>query len=324
MTQGRFSRFLLYRLGILLAGNLLLLAAIGLRLKEGASFGRVLSDAAVNAAPTLLAGLGMTGIILAGAVDLSVGAIIAVSGTVFGILAYHGVAPATCYAACAATAFCLSLLNGWISRLLGIPALLWTLAGLALYRGLALIIADLAIPSFSGNISVHDDAYHGPGKLYAGWVLFSATVCALVWEGCARTPRLWLALGNSEEACRLQGLQPARILLGAFAAAGGFLGLAALVQATQIQAIEPARLALGFELPVIGAVVLGGTNIFGGEGSYLGTILGTFFLYFLEQVLVYTGVSVYWREVLSGGAILLVIGIDCRLYRSRKLLEEIQ
>jgi ribose/xylose/arabinose/galactoside ABC-type transport system permease subunit len=308
----------------LAVGDVACLLVIYFLLRQGASFRDVLESGAVNVAPTLLAGLGMTGIVCAGAIDLSIGAIIAVAGTVFGILVHHGAPPAAAYAGCMATAGVLSALNGLVVRVARIPAIIWTLAALAIYRGVALIAADLWIPSFSGNISITSDAYHGPGKFHAIAILIAATSCALLWEACAMTPRLWLARGNSEEACKLQGLDPARILVGAFAVGGLFLGLGALIQATQVQAIEPARLALGFELPVIGAVVLGGTNIFGGEGCYLGTALGAFFLYFVEQILVYAGVNVYWREVLSGTAIIAVIGIDCFLHRGRKLLEELQ
>src|SRR5207244_8371379 len=117
----------------------------------------------------------------------------------------------------------------------------------------------------------------------------------------------WLALCSSEEASRLMGLKPGAILQSAFLASGIFLGLAALIYVTRIQAIEPARMARGIELEVIGAVVLGGTNIFGGEGSYVGTLLGAFFLYFILQALIYAGVSPYYQDVLTGAIILGVI-----------------
>jgi len=81
-------------------------------------------------------------------------------------------------------------------------------------------------------------------------------------------------------------------------------------------------MALGFELQVIGAVVLGGTNIFGGEGSFLGTVLGAFFLYFISQVLTYSGASPYSQDAITGAVIVLVIGLDCALHRRRKLLED--
>lgn len=323
MSTTRISPFLKQRLIFLLAGNLLLLAAIRLLIKQGGSFSEVLIRAGPDVAPVVLAGLGMTGIIFAGAIDLSIASIIALAGTVFGILVQRGASPPVCFAACFLTALALSMLNGWLARALKIPAIILTLAGLPFYRGGALIVAELAIPQFGGNISVQDEAYHAPGKGYAGWILLATLAAGLFWERFGRTPRRWLALGSSQEACRLAGLQPARILQSAFLVGGIFLGLAALVYVTRIQAIEPARMALGFELQVIGAVVLGGTNIFGGEGSFAGTVFGAFFLYLILELLIYGGVSPYFQEVITGGIIIGVIGLDCALHRPRKWLEEL-
>jgi ribose/xylose/arabinose/galactoside ABC-type transport system permease subunit len=319
----RLSPYLRQRLAFLVAGNVVLLVAIALLLKQGASFSDVLERCGPDVAPTVLAGLGMTGVIFTGAIDISIASIIVVAGTVFGILVQRGGSPAACYAACVLVTWLLSMVNGWLVRGLRVPAIIITLAGLTFYRGLALVIADMAIPSFTGNISVPDEAFHGPGKVYGGWILVAVLAGALAWEAFARVPRRWLALGSSEEACRLAGLSPGRILQSAFCASGLFLGLAGLIFVTRVQAIEPARMALGFELQVIGAVVLGGTNIFGGEGCFAGTVLGALFLYFTAQVLVYAGVNPYFQEAVTGALIIGVIGLDCALHRRRKLLEEL-
>lgn len=321
--KDRYSRGLIQRLLFLLAGNLLLLLAIRLCMKEGSSFGQVLLRLGPNVAPVAIAGLGMTGVICAGAIDLSIASVMVVAGTVFGILVSRGVPPWICFAACAATAWSLSMLNGYLVRLLKVPAIILTLAGLAYYRGLALIIADLGVPGFSGNISVPDESYHGPGKIYAGWIFIVVLALAAAWELFAKSPRRWLALGNSEEACRLLGVNPGFVLQNAFCVGGVFLGLAALIFATRVQAVEPARMALGFELQVIGAVVLGGTNIFGGEGSYAGTVTGAIFLYLILELLIYAGVSPYFQELITGTIIVAVIGLDCAWHRKEKWTAEL-
>jgi ribose/xylose/arabinose/galactoside ABC-type transport system permease subunit len=304
-------------------GNFLLLGLIGMLLKQGSSFSTVLRRAGPDIAPVALAGLGMSAVIFTGAIDLSIASIIAVAGTVFGILVHYGVNPPVSYAACIATAGMLTVINGKLVRRLELPAIIITLAGLAFYRGVALIIADLGIPNFAGNISVQDEAYHAPGKVYPGWIFLVAVAAALFWEAFARTPRRWLALGSSEEACRLAGLDASKILQSAFLASGLFLGLAALIYVSRVQVIEPSRIALGFELQVIGAVVLGGTNIFGGEGSFLGTVLGAFFLYFISQLLTYAGANPYFQDAIAGAVIVVVIGLDCALHRKRKSFEEL-
>lgn len=323
MTHGRLSLFLRQRLLFLLAGNVALLLAIAFTMKQGGSFVDVLMRCGPNVAPVILAGLGMTGIICTGAIDLSISSIIVVAGTVFGILVHHQWPPLLCFIACIATAWGLSAGNGLLIRRLKMPAIIITLAGLALYRGLALILADLAIPNFGGSLNVQHEGYHTPGKEFASAILLTTLIGAFVWECFASTPRRWLALGSSEEACRLAGLEPRSIRQSAFVVGGLFLGLAALIYITQIQFIEPARLAIGFELQVIGAVILGGTNIFGGEGSYVGTALGALFLYFTAQWMTYAGISPYFQEAITGALIIGVIGMDCALHRNRKRLEEL-
>ena len=321
--RGRYSPSLIRRMLFLAAGNILLLTAIWLVMKEGGSFSQVLLRAGPNVAPAAIAGLGLTGIIFAGAIDLSIASIIVVAGTVFGILVSRGVSPWGCFLACILTGWSLSMLNGYLVRLLKIPAIIITLAGLAFYRGLALILADLGVANFSGNISVQEESYHGPGKMYAGVILVVVLAVAAAWELFAKSPRRWLALGNSEEACRLLGVPPGSVLQNAFCVGGIFLGLAALIFSTRVQAIEPARMALGFELQVIGAVVLGGTDIFGGEGSYAGTVLGAFFLYLILELLIYAGVNPYFQELITGTIIIAVIGFDCAWHRKEKWLAEL-
>ena len=97
-----------------------------------------------------------------------------------------------------------------------------------------------------------------------------------------------------------------------------------MTQVTNQLTIEPARMIRGFELTVIGGVVLGGTNIFGGEGSYLGTALGGAFLYLVGQTLLYAGISEYWQVAIQGAVIIIVIGFDCAVHRSSKLMEELR
>lgn len=311
------------RLAFLVAGNCLLLIGIFVLLREGSSFASVLTRVGPDIAPAALAGFALTGIIFTGAIDLSIASMIALAGTVFGCVASRGLSPTLSFAVCAVVGWMLMSFNGLLVTRLKMPAIIVTLAGLPLYRGIALILADTLVPNFSGNISVQSDLYHAPGKNYAGWILLGGTIVAILWEAYGKHPRLWLALGNSPEACNLMGLQPRRILSSAFVLGGLFFAAATVVYVTRVQVVEPARMALGFELQVIAAVILGGTNIFGGEGSYLGTLLGVLFLYLISQVLIYAGASAYLQEAITGAIILIIIGVDCALHRPAKRMEEL-
>ncbi len=319
----RIGRTLRWRLAFLLAGNFLLLLTIFFLLKRGSSFSEVLNRLPGDIAPSTLAGFALTGIIFTGAIDLSIASIIALAGTAFAAVVKHGAPPIPAFVCCFAIAWGLVSSNGFIISRSRIPAIIITLAGLPFYRGIALMLAEVAVPAFSGNIQIADESFHSPGKAYAGIILLFGIVVALLLDGFGKSSRLWLALGNSPEACHLMGLNPARILNSAFLVGGFFLGLSALIYVTRVQAVEPARMALGFELQAIAAVILGGTNIFGGEGSYLGTLLGALFLYLISQVLVYAGTSAYLQDAISGAIILIIIGTDCALHRRAKLMEEL-
>jgi ribose/xylose/arabinose/galactoside ABC-type transport system permease subunit len=324
MSRPPLPRPLIARLWLLAAANLVLVGLIAATLEPGASVAAVFSSLGRHAGPVVIAGLGMTGILFAGAIDLSVGAVVAVAASVYGVLVAHDAPPFAAHAACAGAAWALTALSGILVRMTGLSPLIVTLAGLALYRGVALIIAEVGIDDFSGNVTVHDESYQRPGAVHANAITCAVVALTLIWARTARTPRLWMALGGSVEACRRQGLDAGRLMSGAFAVSGLFVGVAALLLATRVQAVEPARIALGFELRVIGAVVLGGTSIFGGEGSFAGTVLGAFFLFFLEQSLSYAGVSPYYRDVATGGTIVLLIGVDCLFHRGAKRLEEVR
>ncbi len=317
------SRSLKQRLIFLVAANAICLASIYGLLQDGASFSLVLKRSGPEVAPILLGALGLTCVILCGAIDLSIGSILAVGGTLFACLAYRGVSPIAAWFSCFGVCWVLTLVNGYAVRRLRLPAIIVTLGGLAIYRGLALILASIGATGLGESLSVQQPEYHIPGKEYAGLLLAVGIGIAVAWERFGKLPRLWRGLGCSREACRLHGLDPDRILQSAFLVHGFFLGLASLIYVTRLQVIEPARLGRDFELDVIGAIVLGGTNIFGGEGSVWGTILGACLLYEVGELLVYAGVNPYYQDVIRGGVILLVIGIDCALHRQRKQMEEL-
>ncbi|MEZ6046621.1 MAG: hypothetical protein R3C11_13815 [Planctomycetaceae bacterium] len=186
------------RILFLLLGNLLLLGYLFVAAQQrDSSFWNELVNIGPDIAPQVLGAFALTGLIFCGAIDLSIGSIIAVAGSVFGILHYYEFSPTVCYLSCFLTATLLSILNGVLIRLLKISPIILTLGGLTCYRGLALIIAHLSITDFPQVFSIQDEAYQGPGKFYAGEILFVVLIAVLLWEAFGRLPRLWLAVGCS-------------------------------------------------------------------------------------------------------------------------------
>ena len=177
LSASRLSASLRHRLMFLAAGNLLLLGFIfyDTHSTERASFTEEMSRLGPNIAPHVLAGIGLTGIIFTGAIDLSIGAIIVVAGTVLGILYETGCSPLVCFAGCFLTAVALSQLNGYAIRFLKIPPIIVTLAGLTFYRGLALLLADFCLPDFGGQISIQNGQQQRQAALNEHNVILAAS-----------------------------------------------------------------------------------------------------------------------------------------------------
>ena len=331
MMRLRMTAPVLRRMAWLVAGNMALLAGIFACLLPGdtlagavSRLGTVLRDTPRNMAPEMLAAIGLTAIIWTGAIDLSIGSVLAVCGAVFAMGYSHQAHPVLCFAGCLLAAGGLLATNGLLVRWLGIPALIVTLAGLAAYRGFALVLVNVGVPGFDGTLTVPEEIYRVPGRDWASGILLAAVGAAIVFELTCRRPRLWLAHGSSAAACRLQGLDLPRLAISAFLFGGLYLGLGGILYVSNQQTIDPARMGLGFELSVIAAVVLGGTNIFGGEGSFMGTVLGVLFLYLARQALIYALDDVHARQAFEGALILAVIGFDCVLHRGEHRMEELK
>ncbi|MEO1995931.1 MAG: hypothetical protein ABGZ17_11715, partial [Planctomycetaceae bacterium] len=187
------------RILVLLAGNLALLAYLFIYslTHNNVSFATELTQMGPNLAPLLLAGIGLTFVITTGAIDLSIGGQIAMAGTVFGVLHEMGFAPSVCFIACWATPCLLSIGNAVLIGVSRLPAIIVTLAGLTVYRGLSLILADVAVVDFGGQFSVTQDAFHVPGRDFAAGIAICAVCLAWFWETNGRWPRLWQAVGSS-------------------------------------------------------------------------------------------------------------------------------
>ena len=325
----RIAPALRLRLLCLAVGNLLLVGYIfGYTwLTPNTSFAAEMSQFPAGAAPLLLAGLGLTGIVYTGGIDLSIGSIVVMCGTVFGILFERGFPPGVCFAGCWLTAVVLSSLNGWLIRWLSIPGdhrdvghvqiLSRLRAGARALARCGILRAVLHPPSGRRSLSRSGRALGGLDSARRRGDRDSFGMLRQTSPALARG-------GQLRRGLPIEGLNPQRHQTIRLSASGVFLGLGALIFVTKGLTIEPDRMAQNFELQVIGAVVLGGTNIFGGEGSYLGTLLGGCLLYFIDKAILYAGISEYWQIAVQGALILAVIGLDCVLHRKRKLMEELR
>ena len=264
-----------------------------------------LKNLALDNQPLLLVAVGMTLVILAGQIDVSVGAQFAAWGVVAGWLAKQGL-PIGFVVLLALTFGALfgALQGALVAR--GTPAIVVTLASLAIVRGVlrwstgGRWIADLP-PGFQWL-----GLGQGGGQLVgvvATLLLFTLSAAALRW---LHAGRVIFAVGCDAEAARLAGIRVERVTRAVFAAMGAFAAAAALISATRYPAIE-IEAGAGLELQAIACVVLGGASIRGGRGTLLGTLLGVCLLGTLGTALVFLGVGAAWERAVQGAIILAAV-----------------
>jgi rhamnose transport system permease protein len=122
------------------------------------------------------------------------------------------------------------------------------------------------------------------------------------------------AVGSDEEAARLAGIEPKRVVFGVFAATGALVGLAAVLNAVRFNAV-PSNAGIGLELTAVAAVVVGGTAITGGRGTVLGTLIGVLLLGTIGTAMTYVGISPFWAKAIQGLIILAALVADAALAR---------
>lgn len=259
--------------------------------------------------------VGMTCVILSGGIDLSVGSVMALSGTLTAGLMLAGVpAPLAILLGLLAGVAC-GVANGFFVAYAKMPPIIVTLATMGIARGMALI--------YTGGYPIDGlpDWFEIFGR---GRVLGIQTpiLTMLLVFGAAyilldRTPvgRYIYAIGGNEEATRLSGIRVARYKLLVYAISGFTAALAGLVLTSRLMSGQP-NAGVSFELDAIAAVVMGGSSIAGGRGSIIGTLIGALMLGVLNNGLNMMGVSPYLQNIIKGVIILLAIYISRERGRS--------
>ncbi|MDB4908559.1 MAG: Monosaccharide transporter rane protein family [Gemmatimonadetes bacterium] len=262
-----------------------------------------------------LVALGMTFVILTGGIDLSVGALLAVSGVIAAMLSKHGSLLALAGGIGAATA--LGVVNGLLITRARIQPFIVTLAMMIAARGAALAVtSEQSIPASPQASAL---TWLGRGQLGPVPVpvvlFFLAYAVAWVTLRYTRFGRYVYAVGDSEEAARLMGLPADRLVLATYALSGALAGLAGVVLAGRLGAGQPVA-GTGWELDAIAAVVVGGTLLTGGQGGAGATIIGVLLLGVIFNLFNLEGtISPWWQWVLRGTFLMGVVIIQGRLQR---------
>ena len=270
--------------------------------------GRLMAEVGLVALP-------MTFVIVTGGIDLSVGSIFGLSAILLGVFWHNlGLALPLAMLLAILVGGLAGIVNGVIITRFRVPPLIATLATLALYRGLAEGISQArSVRGYPDWFFIlgQGDVLGVPTQL---WLLLILTIGAAVLLGLTTFGRTVYAIGANETAARFSGLRVDRTKLLIYGGSGLIAALAAVIFVSRVSTTR-SDMGTGLELDVITAVVLGGTSIFGGRGTIIGTALGLALMQVLKNGLALAGVKGDGTIVVIGVVLILAILIGNLLSR---------
>jgi ribose transport system permease protein len=268
--------------------------------------------------PAILA-VGQTLVIVSAGIDLSVASTAALSGSVMGVMyAHQGYPEPVALLMGLAAGFAVGAINGFVITKWRVPDFIATLGAFTAVRGIALLVTDgLPVPDYTkakeGRTVPDTVTTLGADSIFGiPLIAVVAGACAVLgWFILSRTTlgRSAYAIGGNREAARVSGIRVERtkwmiyIFSGLMAAIAGFM-------LTGRQGSANSLMGEGMELQSIAAVVVGGTNLFGGEGTIGGTIIGVLIIGVLNNGLNILGVADFWQRVVNGSIIVAVVALD--------------
>ncbi|WP_394821991.1 ABC transporter permease [Pendulispora albinea] len=261
-----------------------------------------------------IAAVGMTMIIVLGGIDLSVGSAVALTTVSVALCLRAGQGPWVAALVGIATAAACGAINGLLVGYLKFVPFIATLGTMSLLRGLCKGLAD------EQKI---DAEPHGLESLLAPlpdgrewmllptgvWITVLLAVVVAVLLRTTQAGRYVFAVGSSEPAARLCGIDVAKVKFGVFALAGVLVGWAGVLEFSRLTVGDPTD-SVGLELDVIAAVVIGGGSLSGGEGSVLGSVLGALLMTIIKTGCTHVGLPNWVQEILTGVIIVVAVGLD--------------
>ena len=289
---------------------LVLMYLAGVLRYEGFDDTQVVLNVFIDNAFLLVVAVGMTFVILTGGIDLSVGAVVALTTMIAASLLEKGVNPAVVLVVVLAVGALIGLGMGAIIHFFDIQPFIATLAGMFLARGTCYVISTDSIPITN---EFWNDVASDKLRLGGFHISWSVVIAALVVAAAAyvlaytRFGRNVYALGGNQQSALLMGLPVGRTRITVYTISG----LCSALGGVLLTFYTPSGYglnALGMELDAIAAVVIGGTVLTGGSGFVLGTVLGVGVLGLIQTIITFQGtLSSWWTKIVIGALLFVFI-----------------
>ncbi|MBB6602384.1 ribose ABC transporter permease [Bacillus pumilus] len=307
-SNGRFDN-IMQKLGPFL-GLIILVAIVSIlnpAFLEPLNILNLLRQISINA----LIAFGMTFVILTGGIDLSVGAILALSSALTAGFIVSGMDPILAIIVGCIIGAILGMVNGLLITKGKMAPFIATLATMTIFRGLTLVYTDgNPITGLGSNY-----AFQLFGRGYFLGIPVPAITMLLtfivLWVLLHKTPfgRRTYAIGGNEKAAFISGIKVPRVKIMIYSLAGFMSALAGAILTSRLNSAQPTA-GTSYELDAIAAVVLGGTSLSGGRGRIVGTMIGVLIIGVLNNGMNLLGVSSFYQSVVKGIVILIAVLLD--------------
>lgn len=253
--------------------------------------------------------VGMTFVMLTGGIDLSVGAILGVSGVLTAMMMLKGIPSFLASIIALALGVVIGGITGAIIHYIEIPPMIATLGTMTSLRGVAYLITG-GTPVFG-----FDESYSKIGQGHVGVIPIPVIILAIVYVigifvlSRTKFSRYVYGIGGNQEVARLSGIKVARVKIAVYAISGFCSALAGLVMLGRVNSGQP-RAGESYEMDVITAVVLGGVSLNGGVGNLSHVIFGVLIIGVLTNGMTMMAVDDYWQRVVKGLILLLAVSFD--------------
>lgn len=257
----------------------------------------------------LIVGVGVTFVLLGASLDMSVGSVMGLSGAICGLCLVNGVPVIVSVIAGLAAAALVGVLNSVMIIEFEIPALIATLGTMYVARGTVNVLTK-GEPYYP-----LPDAFKRLGQGTIGSIpysVFIALAIVLLAHFIVRKThygRSLMAVGGNKEAARLSGINTKAVLTISHIAVSVLAGFVGILLASRLSSAQP-NCGDGWEMTAVAACIIGGTSMYGGYGSMLGTIVGCALMETLSNAMVLLRVSVYWQKIAIGLIMVVAVGID--------------
>ncbi len=268
-----------------------------------------LSDATFNFTERAVIALPLAALIIAGEIDVSVAAIIALASVAMGVAAARGAGTPELFAIGLATGSLAGAINGALVTVGRVPSIVATIGTMTLFRGCAYaILGDRVLKEYPASFATFGQGYvAGPISIELCIFAAFALVCGVLLHR-TRWGRCIYAIGANPLAARWSGVVVNRYRFALFAVTGSFSGLSAILLTSRLGSTRPS-IAQGWELEIVSMVVLGGVSVWGGKGTIAGVVLAAIVLGLLNFGLGLLNVPGIVMSIVVGVLLILVVAI---------------